>query len=39
MELIHTGFADDNMMNEHNMGWQSTFNKLEKFLRGGELKL
>ncbi len=36
MTLIHSGFADGNMRHEHNMGWNSTFNKLERFLRGGE---
>lgn len=32
LELIHNGFADDNMMLEHNAGWESTLTKLEKFL-------
>ncbi len=38
LTLIHTDFADDNMRYEHNMGWNSTFNKLEQFLKGGEKK-
>lgn len=36
MTLIHSDFADDTMRHEHDMGWNSTFNKLEKFLKGGE---
>lgn len=36
MTLIHSDFADDTMRHEHNMGWNSTFNKLEQFLKGGE---
>lgn len=38
MTLIHTDFADDNMRHEHDMGWNSTFKKLEQFLKGGEEK-
>lgn len=36
MTLIHSDFADDNMRHEHDMGWKSTFNKLEQFLKGGD---
>lgn len=36
MTLIHTDFADDTIRNEHDMGWNSTFNKLDLFLKGGE---
>lgn len=32
LTLIHEGFPDEHMMNEHNMGWESTVNNLEKFL-------
>lgn len=35
LTLIHTGFADDDMQNEHNTGWTSTFSKLEQFLKRG----
>ncbi len=30
--LIHSGFADDAMRHEHDMGWNSTFRKLDLFL-------
>ncbi len=36
MTLVHSGFADENMRQEHSSGWNSTFNKLDHFLRGGE---
>jgi uncharacterized protein YndB with AHSA1/START domain len=32
LTLLHTGFVDENMQNEHKMGWISTLGKLEKFL-------
>ncbi len=38
MILIHSGFADDAMRHEHAIGWSSTFEKLDLFLRGGEEK-
>ena len=33
LTLIHEGFPDENMQKEHNMGWESTFNNLEQFLK------
>lgn len=36
LTLIHTGFPDDTMRHEHNMGWNSTFRKLEQYMKGGE---
>ncbi len=39
MTLIHSGFADDAMRHEHDMGWNSTFRKLDLFLEGGEWNL
>lgn len=32
LTLIHSGFADDTMQKEHDIGWASTFNKLDRFL-------
>jgi uncharacterized protein YndB with AHSA1/START domain len=32
LTLIHNGFADDDMQQQHDMGWTSTFRKLEQFL-------
>ena len=32
--LIHTGFPDEDMRQEHNRGWNSTFRKLNKCLEG-----
>lgn len=33
LTLIHAGFADDKMQQEHNTGWLSTLKKLEEFLQ------
>lgn len=33
LELIQSGFPDDHMKHEHDMGWNSTFNKLDVFLK------
>ena len=30
--LLHTGFPDQNMVDEHTFGWNSTLKNLEKFL-------
>jgi uncharacterized protein YndB with AHSA1/START domain len=32
LTLIHSGFPDDNMEMQHNQGWISTLNNLERFL-------
>lgn len=32
LTLIHSGFADENMYNEHNKGWVSTLKSLQQFL-------
>lgn len=34
--LMHTGFVDEIMHQQHTMGWNSTFRKLDHFLKGGE---
>jgi len=33
LTITHSGFADENMQKEHDMGWKSTLRKLDMFIK------